>query len=139
MRPLTAKGFTLMELIIAVTLTAVVLSAIQKTVVMSQRATGAQVQRMNVQQNVRGVGFYLSHVLRELDASADDIAFANSTKIRFRSMRWSGMLCQPPVAAGANVSFVVRRGLQYGLRAPDEALDSILLFRELDATMLRRR
>ncbi len=134
MRPVGRHGFTLMELIVAITLTAVVLLAIQKTVVMSQRATAAQVQRMNLQQNVRGVGFYLSHVLRELDASEDDVALATSSKIRFRSMRWSGILCSTPVAAGANVSFVVRRSLQQGLRAPDNSLDSILLFRELDPT-----
>ncbi len=132
MRALTNRGFTLIELLIVMVMLGVILAAIQQSIGSTQRITGTQVQRLHVQQSTRAAALYLTYALRELDASDRDIQSASATKLGIRGMRWTGVLCTAPQAIVGGVGFILRDSLQFGVRAPTSALDSILLFRDGD-------
>jgi prepilin-type N-terminal cleavage/methylation domain-containing protein len=125
------RGFTLIELMITLVLLSLVGVALYQAIIGVQRVSKAQVERMDVQQTTRAATYYLSNALRELDAAEGDILVADSTRIRFRAMRWTGVLCSPVALAAGNVVFVTRDAI-LGLRGPDAAQDSILLFRDGD-------
>ena len=131
MRSLNRGGFTLLELLMVMMLMLVIVGATYQSIIATQRTTGALVQRMGVHQSTRAAAYYMTHVLRELDAGEGDIAAGTATTLEIRGMRWVGVLCSLPAGiAGGGVLLTVRRDAQYGLRLPDAALDSILLFRE---------
>ncbi len=68
------RGFTLVELLVALVLGALVASGVYQALVGTQRASHAGMQQIEVQENLRaGVG-YLSAVLRELDAAEGDLS-----------------------------------------------------------------
>jgi hypothetical protein len=73
----------------------------------------------------------------ELDASDGDIVALDSAAIRFRSMQWTGVLCDSPTSSGVHVVLPMRRGLFFGARDPDSALDSVLAFRAGDPATSR--
>lgn len=133
MRTLNSRGFTLIELVMALALGALVGAAILRALVGTQRATQAGMQRIDLQQNLRGGVGYLASVVRELDAADGDIGIATPTRLQFRSMRWAYPLCGAPAAGGGTtVILQVDAGSAYGIRTPDAAQDSLLLFAERD-------
>ena len=132
MRSLTARGFTLIELLVVVVLTVVILGAIYESIGSSQRMTQTQVQRLQVQQDTRTAALFLTYALRELDAADGDIRSATTSAVAIRGLRWVGVLCTAPQPAGGAVAFVLRDALLFGMRRPNPALDSILLFRDAD-------
>lgn len=134
MRALTRRGFTLVELLVVVALTGVVLGAIYQSIITTQWATRAQLQRMHVQQESRAARLFLTNALLELDAAEGDVPFADSTTIRTRAPRWAGALCTIPAEIGGSMSFVLRAPLLTGLRDPNAARDSLLIFRDGDAS-----
>lgn len=128
---LNRRGFTLVEILVAVTLGAIVIAAVYQTVINTQRAAQAVAQRMDVQQNLRTASHYLSTMLRELDATDGDITAASSNLIQFRSPRWMGTLCANPVRLNATqVQFDLGAGWMLGNRGPDPVLDSVLVYRQ---------
>lgn len=127
---LTRRGFTLIELIVALTLFGIVGALIYQTLTSTQRSAQAIAQRIDVQQNVRDAVHYLSSIMRELDASDGDIVTADSSEIEFRAMRWTGILCDEPDAEGSTVELAIRANAIYGARVPDQALDSLLIYRD---------
>lgn len=133
MRALNRSGFTLIELLIALVIGAVVGTATVRVLVGTQRTTEAGMERVGVQQTLRaGVG-YMTSVLRELDAADGDIGVATATRLQFRSMRWASPLCAAPAIAGASSAFLlIDANVVYGLRPPDAAEDSLLIFAEAD-------
>ncbi len=133
MRALSRRGFTLIELLIALVIGAVVGTATVRVLVGTQRNTEAGMERVGVQQTLRaGVG-YMTSVLRELDARDGDIGVATATRLQFRSMRWASPLCAAPAIAGASSAFLlIDATAVYGLRNPDAAEDSLLIFAEAD-------
>ena len=135
MRPLRNRGFTLVEMVVVLGLMGIVMGALYQSIVATQRTTSAQFQRIDVQQTTRAAVMYVSNMLRELDAADDDILVSQATSLRFRAMRWTGVLCTVPFEAAGQVQFTVRRQLLFGIRAPDVALDSILLWREGDPSI----
>ncbi len=132
MRHLKRGGFTLVEMVVVMGLMGVVLAALYQSITATQRTTNMQVQRMDVQQTTRAAGLYLGHLLRELDAADGDVLVSGPTSLRIRAMVWTGVLCTPPVAAAGRVRFTVARGLLFGMRPPDAALDSVLLYADGD-------
>ncbi len=133
MREINRRGFTLIELIMALALGAVVAAAMLQVLVGTQRATHAGMQKIDVQQNLRGGVGYLTTIIRELDAAEGDIGVATPTRFQFRSMRWAYPLCADPSAgAGSTVLLTLDAASAYGLRTPDAVLDSVLLFAETD-------
>ncbi len=127
------RGFTLVELLVALVLGALVASGIYQALVGTQRASHAGMQQIEVQENLRaGVG-YLSAVLRELDAADGDIAVATPTRLDFRSMRWTGTLCTNPFAGpGSSVIFPIRQSPVFGFRGPEPIQDSLFVYRDGD-------
>jgi prepilin-type N-terminal cleavage/methylation domain-containing protein len=133
MRSLNRRGFTLVELIIALALGALVASAVYRAIVGTQRVTQAGAQKMDVQQNLRAGATYLGSVIRELDASDGDISVATATRLQFRSMRWVAPLCDAPAASAPSaVLLTLRRDATFGLRSPSAAEDSVLVFSDGD-------
>jgi len=135
MRPLRNRGFTLVEMVVVLALMGIVMGALYQSIVATQRTTSAQVQRIDVQQSTRAAAMYVSNMLRELDASEGDILVSQTTSLRFRAMRWTGVLCTVPFEDAGQVQFTVRGQLLFGIRGPDAVLDSILLWREGDPSI----
>ncbi len=133
---LNRRGFSLIELLIALALGGLVSMAVLQSVVSTQRASQAGMQKMELHQNLRAGVSYLSSVLREVDAGDNDISVATATQLRFRSMRWTGVLCAPPAnGAGTLVVFSFRADMVYGMRAPNATEDSVLIFADGDITI----
>ena len=128
MRPLSSRGFTLVEMVVVLGLMGVIIGALYQAIVATQRTTSAQFQRIDVQQSTRAATMYVSNMLRELNASDGDILVSQATSLRFRAMRWMGVLCTVPFEAAGEVQFTVRGPLLFGIRSPDAVLDSILLW-----------
>ena len=125
---MTRRGFTLVELLVAMTVGTLIMGAIYQSLIGIQRLMATHSERIEVQQSLRAGAFYITRALRELDASDGDIEIANSDQIRFRGMRWSSMVCAPPANLGGSVRVVLRDAMTMGSRAPDAALDSVLVY-----------
>ena len=130
---MTRRGFTLVELLVAMTVGTLIMGAIYQSLTGIQRLIATHSERIEVQQSLRAGAFYITRALRELDASDGDIGIANATQIRFRGMRWSSMVCAPPVNLGGGiVRLRLRDAMTMGSRGPDGSLDSILVFYQGD-------
>lgn len=129
------RAFTLVEMLVALTLLAIVGAAIYRVLVNNQRFFQSQTQRMNLQQNLRTAATVFASELHELDATDGDIAAMSATSITFRAMRTLGFVCNPPVlgAGLSGLTMTVRNWPSYG-RAFNPATDSLLIFYEGDGT-----
>jgi prepilin-type N-terminal cleavage/methylation domain-containing protein len=135
MHPINRRGFTLVEMVVVLGLMGIVVGAIYQSIIATQRTTSAQFQRIDVQQTTRAAAMYVSNMLRELDAADGDILNSQATSLQFRAMRWTGVLCTIPFEAAGQVQFTIRGQLLFGVRGPDAAQDSILLWQEGDPTI----
>lgn len=129
------RGFSLPELIVALLIFAVVGGAIVKTLSDGQRAYDAQVQHIDMQQNMRLASGILASELRALNASDGDIQSMDSVSIQIRAMRQMGIVCTVPLLGGplvggvlSAVTFAVRDTLQ-GIRYFAQS-DSLLIYYE---------
>jgi prepilin-type N-terminal cleavage/methylation domain-containing protein len=129
------RGFTMIELLVALVLLGLVSAALYRVLVNNQRLYMAQTQRIDLSQNIRAAGTILPAEFRELDASEGDITAMSATSISIRAMRWLGFACNLPVLGGAlnPVSFIVRGGapgqpLFFGARGIDNNRDSLLIY-----------
>ena len=128
-----ARGFTMVELIVALVLLGIVSTALYRVLVNNQRLYMAQTERIDLSQNIRAAGAILPAEFRELDASEGDILAMSSDSIYLRAMRWLGFLCNTPsLAAINNVSLIVRGGapgqpLFFGGRQINQT-DSLLIY-----------
>ena len=105
------RGFTLVELLVALALLGIVSAALYRVLVNNQRLYMAQTQRIDLSQNIRAASAILPAEFRELDASEGDILAMSSDSLYIRAMRWLGFLCnRPDLAAINNVSLIVRGG-----------------------------
>jgi len=135
MSTLDRRGFTLIELIMALALGAAVAAVVYQSIVGTQRATQAGTAQVAVRQNLRAGLAYMGSVVRELNAGDGDITTATATQFRFKSVRWTGFLCAAPVAASMSaVTLPIRRDPFYGVRRPDDGLDSAFVFLDGDIT-----
>ena len=133
MHALNRRGFSLIELLIALALGGLVSMAVLQSVISTQRASQAGMQKMDLHQNLRAGAAYLGSVLREVDAGDDDITVATATQLRFRSMRWTGVLCaDPATVSGNSIMFTIRADMVYGMRAPNATEDSLMVFADGD-------
>ncbi|HYR99440.1 MAG TPA: prepilin-type N-terminal cleavage/methylation domain-containing protein, partial [Gemmatimonadales bacterium] len=69
---LTRRGFSLIELMIALVLLSLVSAAVYKVLVNNQRVYLAQTQTIDLQQNIRAAAAILPAEFRELDAADGD-------------------------------------------------------------------
>jgi len=132
---LTRRGFTLVELLVALVLFAIVSAGIYRVLVNNQRLYQAQTQRIDLQQNIRAAETILPAEFRELDAADGDISAMSATSLSIRAMRWLGFTCSPPLLGGAlgGVFLTIRGGavgqpLFFGSRDPSVTNDSVLVY-----------
>jgi prepilin-type N-terminal cleavage/methylation domain-containing protein len=128
------RGFTMIELLVALVLLGIVSTALYRVLVNNQRLYMAQTERIDLSQNIRAAAAILPAEFRELDASEGDIAAMSATSIQIRAMRWLGFLCNTPGLGGllGNVSLIVRGGdvgqpLFFGARGINQT-DSLLIY-----------
>ena len=128
------RGFTLVEVLLALVILGVVTGAIYRLLNTSQRLSVAQAEQVSVQSNVRTGSLVVPNELRELNtwlagaADRNDITDADPDGITYRAMRGMGFVCQVPAAG-------VLRILQStwtGLRPPDANRDDLYLFVDAD-------
>src|SRR6266849_4804942 len=129
------RGFTLVELLIAMVLLGVVTASLYRVLINNQRVYTAQTQRIDLQQNIRAAATILPADLREADATDGDISAATATSVTFRAMRWMGFTCNPPINGGLvqspPLTMTMTNKRYYGIRAP-VAGDSVLIRYEGD-------
>jgi prepilin-type N-terminal cleavage/methylation domain-containing protein len=133
--PMSRRGFTMIELLVALVLLGLVSTAIYRVLVNNQRLYTAQTQRIDLSQNIRAGATILPAEFRELDAFDGDIAAMTATSIDIRAMRWLGFVCVPPVLNGVNGNRQMTiRGravgdpMFFGSRFIKETTDSILVY-----------
>jgi prepilin-type N-terminal cleavage/methylation domain-containing protein len=133
------RGFTMIEVLVALVLLGIVSAALYRVLANNQRLYMAQTQRIDLSQNIRAASTILPAEFRELDAFEGDITAMSATSISIRAMRWVGFACNTPVLGGAlsSVSVIVRGGapgqpLFFGSRAIDNAKDQILIYYDGD-------
>jgi prepilin-type N-terminal cleavage/methylation domain-containing protein len=123
------RGFTLVEMIIALVTMLVVAGALHSLIVSTQRHTRAQSQRLSLQSNVRAGSLVVANELRELGAVAggtpeqNDILGMGPSAITYRAMRGLGFVCRTPAAAEIHL----RRNGFSGHRDPQAGRDSAYL------------
>ena len=126
------RGFTLVEIMIAMGLTLLVTSALYRTLVSIQRLSRGQTERVSLQSNVRAGVFALASELRELGtvtggtSSRNDLITMAPDAVTYRAMRGVGFTCQVPTPT----QITIARGSFSGYRDPQPGRDSAFLFVE---------
>jgi prepilin-type N-terminal cleavage/methylation domain-containing protein len=132
----TSRGFTLVEILVALTVTLVLAAAIYGLVNTIQRMSLAQTERASLQANVRTGGWVVPGELHEVatlpggTTAQNDVLVAQATGITYRAMRGIGFLCQSPVTP---TELRVWLGTYSGFRDPAPGRDSALVFLEGDS------
>jgi len=131
MRPVTrARGFTLIELMIALVITGLVMGTLYRVLTANQRFYRSQSSILDVEENIRAAAQILPAELKGLDASGGDIIAMSDTSITIKADRGLRFVCVVPDKTNGYV--VVRNNLAFGYRAPDATRDSLLIFRDAD-------
>ena len=133
---LTRRGFSIIELMIALVLLGLVSAAVYKVLVNNQRLYLAQTQTIDLQQNIRAAAAILPAEFRELDAADGDIKAMTPTSLRIRAMRELAFVCDDPVLGGGlgQIVLSVRQTPIYGTRQTFKQGDSILVYWEGNPT-----
>ncbi|MFQ6045147.1 MAG: PilW family protein [Gemmatimonadales bacterium] len=133
---MSKRGFTLVELIVAMVLLGIVSTAIYQLLVNNQRVYLEQRERVDLNSNLRAAVALLPSELRELDAAdaiESDILAMGADSIVYKAMRALYVLCQPPTPGTATTGTVVlATDPWFGLRELDAATDAVVLFAEAD-------
>ena len=128
------RGFTLIEILVAIVLLAVVGAAVYRLLVRTQRISREQAERIDLQDNIRLGALVLPSELREVgydnDVSPTDVLGIASDSIAFRAVRSSGIICR--IAADTIVVDTSRNYSAY--RLPVASRDTLMLFAEKDIT-----
>lgn len=129
---LTRRGFTLVELLIALIILGIVSAALYRVLVNNQRVYQAQTQHIDLQQNIRAAVTILPADLREIDATDSDIVAMSATSITIRAMRYLGILCSPPAlgAGTAGIQMTLRDSPFWGVRGINTSTDSLFIYYE---------
>ena len=122
----TRRGFSLAELLVALTLGGAVAAVALRLLSDNLRLYQSQSQVIDRAQNLRAAAVLLTAELRELNASEGDVYSADLTLLSFRAMRRLGFVCAAS-PAGAQ-ALAIRRQPQFGNRGFDAASDSLLIF-----------
>jgi prepilin-type N-terminal cleavage/methylation domain-containing protein len=140
----THRGFTLVELMVAMVLTLAVCGVTFKILLTNQQVARTQSEHVGMQDNVRAGGLIVSNELRELgyDSVPAGAAIAGTSvnpgsdlqtiqpgKLNYKAMRAIGFTCAAPTSTQVKL----RRSWYYGLRDP-LTTDSIALFVDSDAS-----
>lgn len=131
--PTTRRGFTLVELLVAMVCFGLVAAVLMRTLVMTQKVTTAQANRAQMQSNLRVASVLVPNELRMLNqAETTDILDVSDTSITYLAMRGYYMLCADVSATtSVQVARVTNETYSFDYRAP-AAGDSAFLFYEND-------
>ena len=126
------RGYTIIELLIALLLLGMVSAAIYKVLVNNQRLYLAQTQTIDLQQNMRAAATILPAEFRELDAADGDIQAIGATSITMRAMRQLTFVCvTPPLGGGiGQLTLTIRQAPVYGTRQTISTNDSLFIYWE---------
>jgi len=86
-------GFTLVELLVVVVISAIVLASIVQILVSNQRIYTATSEQVQAQQTVRAGVEIVAQELREVSGELGDILSANATEVEVRTVRKAGLVC----------------------------------------------
>jgi len=126
------RGLALVELVVALVLTAVLAEAVYSVLLGSQRFYRAQAAVLEVHRGMRAAAQVLTAELRELDPAGGDVVALAPDSISIHASRRFAIVCAPPDPASGRI--VVADALSFGFRAVDPARDRALVFREGDPT-----
>lgn len=134
MRVLTSRGVSLVELLVALTLSGLLAAAAAGVLGRTQSFYRAAVQQIDVSQSLRVAGAFLPAELRELDAVDGDVVAMTPTAVTIRAARQLAALCRTPLPGDApgSVSLTLRAPLLSELRDFNPATDSLWIFRDGD-------
>jgi prepilin-type N-terminal cleavage/methylation domain-containing protein len=124
------KGYTLIELMVALVVLLLVTGSLYKLLVSTQRLSRAQAERVDLQSNVRTASVVIPAELRELNAVVagtavqNDIISGTATTIRYQAMRGIGYICQAPTIGEIRVL----KSTWSGLRDPAFPRDAGYVF-----------
>jgi len=126
------RGYSIIELLIALVLLGMVSAAIYKVLVNNQRLYLAQTQTIDLNQNMRAAATILPAEFRELDSPDGDIQVMTATSIRIRAMRQLAFVClTPPLGGGiGQLTLTIRKEPMYGTRQTFNINDSLLIYWE---------
>src|SRR3989442_2573339 len=135
---LTRRGFTMVELLVALVILGFVSAALYKVLVTNQQTYLAQTQRIDLQQNIRAAATVLPAELREINAAGipgaanGDLRGMLSTSLTIRAMRQLAFLCDTPLLGGGlgQINLTVRQQPIFGSRQTFGVNDSIMVFYE---------
>jgi prepilin-type N-terminal cleavage/methylation domain-containing protein len=128
------RGFTLVEIMLTLTLALIVSGATQRLLVTTQRLSRAQAVQIGMQSNIRTSAFVITSELRELSAleagspDQNDILSLTGSGLTYRAMRGLGFLCETPVGGQIRIA----RSSFSGSRDPQPSRDGAYLFVEAD-------
>ncbi len=128
------RGFTLIEVMISLVIMLMVMGAVYKLILSSQRLAREQAERVNLQSNVRIGSLAVLADLRELNtatgesAGNNDILAKDVSSITYRAMRGAGYICQAPTATQVRISRISFSGY----RDPLATRDSLYVFYDGD-------
>jgi prepilin-type N-terminal cleavage/methylation domain-containing protein len=128
------RGFTLIEVMIAMTIMLIVMGGVYKMMLSTHRLSRGQTERMTLQSNVRIGSLMVLNDLRELNTvlgglvAQNDILAIAADDITYRGMRGIGFVCQ----AGTANQLRISRSSFSGYRDPLADRDSLYAFIEGD-------
>lgn len=129
-------GFTLIELMVALFLFAVVSAAIYQLLVGNQRVYQAQTQRVDLNANLRAAVALLPGEMRELNATdtvESDILAMSADQVELKALRGLYVVCGIDNIGGpngSNVDLVIYPEPKFELREIDPGRDSVLVYVE---------
>lgn len=122
------RGFTIIELLISLTITGIVLGAAYRLLIANQRFYRSQSVISDVENNIHEAALILSSELREVSAAGGDLQLMTDTAVTINAMRALGFVCTAPDLALGRV--VVNSASLYKYRNIDPTRDSVFIFRE---------
>jgi prepilin-type N-terminal cleavage/methylation domain-containing protein len=126
------RGFTLVEVLIALVLLGIVSTALYQLLVANQRLYRAQVESVATNESARATIAILPGEIRELSAGSGDVIAMDGTSLTYKGMQAVYIQCAPPNTGSLEI--VLDRGTFFGLRPMSVADDSVLIFAEGDST-----
>jgi len=123
------RGFSLLEIMIALTIMLVVGGALHSLVLVTQRLTRNQLQQLALQSSLRAGSLVVANELRELSSRTgsmeqSDIRRIGPSGVMYRAMRGTGFICRPP---GPGTLQISRAGFS-GHRDPQAGRDTAYVF-----------